>query len=385
MRVVTREGLKETNVKIDTDNHTVTECNRRAAAFVAEFGDVPTRPLRLPRVSVILPVYNYQHEIWGAVKSVIEQSFVNWELVVVDDGSTDNSWSLIRRLPEYDDRIVIAKQPNRGLSAARNLGISISSGDYVALLDPDDRYRKNKLHEQVEFMEENPYIGMCYSNAMLHSGEKEFPTLCPDFDRDLLLRANIIPCQSVMLRRTVTEVTGPFNEAMPEIEDYEYWVRVAERFAVARVPKLVSYDIYQHPEQKSAKARNNHPGLWAELHNEVGRWGAERYCNPQPIVSIVTSNEEAMKSVKLQTLPNVECVSNDEECRGMFIAHITDGWRFASPHDLAQMLWCMRSTTIKVIDKTGRITLCRNKPISNLMPRSIEVADNTYSMRCKNG
>lgn len=386
MRVIQRNGLSTTDSGKEHKCRLIDEAADKQRQWREDFGEFHEASLGdwdTPVVSVIVPVYNYADKLSNAVDSVLKQSYPHWELVLVDDGSTDESWSVIQQVSAADERVKAIKQPNMGLSAARNSGIRASSGDFICLLDPDDTYREDKLMRQVEFMYEHPYLGMSYANAMLHANGQEHPTTCPRFDRDLLLRANIIPCQSVIMRRSAVDVVGPFNEAMEEVEDYEYWVRIAEYFGIARIPDFISYDIFQHSEQKSVVAQKERPEQWRELHARISHWGKYRQATQLPLVSVVTTCERAMLSTRLQTLPYVECVRGTERARGIFMTTIPNGWRFSSPHDLANMMWDTGITVKEVTDATGRITLHRNPRLfaSNVMPLVIKVCDEASASR----
>jgi glycosyltransferase involved in cell wall biosynthesis len=380
MRVKVRNGLTQSDNVANTCQ-VKQEAARKEEQWKREFGDFSSPRLGdwdAPTVSVVMPVYNYGDRLERAAESVACQSYPHWELVLVDDGSTDDSWETICQIAEqYPGRVNVVKQPNMGLSVARNSGIRVSDGDYICLLDPDDMYREDKLLRQVEFMSEHPYIGMCYSNAMLHANGQEHATNCPDFDRNLLLRANIIPCQSVMIRRAVFDIVGLFNEAMEEVEDYEYWVRVAEHFGISRIQDLIAYDIFQHSGQKSVKAQKQRPEQWRDLHKRINQWGSYRKSNERPLVSVVTQDECTMVSARLQTLPNVECVKPADDYSGLFVVNINEGWRFSSPHDLSYMMWDIRGTVKEVKDSTGRITLHRNPQVvmDSRMPLAIRITE----------
>lgn len=380
LRISQRNGLFGSAVTLD-NNDTIAQCERRRDMFKHNFGNADLPHEEDDVVSVIIPVYNYGDRLRGAVESVLNQTHQNWELIMVDDGSTDSSWAEMEQCARLDSRIRLAKQPNMGLSAARNTGIRLSKGQYISLLDPDDRYRKDKLKRQIEFMQSHPYLGMCYANAMLCDEGKEFPTLCPDFDRRLLLRANIIPCQSVLLRRTLVDVVGPFNEGLAEIEDYEYWLRAAELFGIARVPELISYDITRHPGQKSVVAQNERPNQWQELHKEVTEWFSNRHAIGQILVSIATHSKDAFGSAATQSLPNIELVGDGFFGGiGVFSAEVKDGWRFSSPDDLARMLWQFDSNTGKVSDKTGNIVVLRMN--YSCMPTIDKRIESVSAVRC---
>src|ERR1700738_1594603 len=118
----------------------------------------------MPRVSVIIPIYNGGATIERALKSVFEQTFTDFEIVVVDDGSTDDTPSVLAR---FGDRIRVIRQPNRGLPGARNAGVAVSRGELLALIDHDDRWLPQKLELTVRALLDNPGAALVYSDMIV--------------------------------------------------------------------------------------------------------------------------------------------------------------------------------------------------------------------------
>ncbi len=118
-----------------------------------------------PKVSVIIPTYNYANYVGEAIQSVLDQSFSDFEVIVVDDGSIDHTAEVVRRFS--DTRVKYIFQENRGLPAARNTGIKASSGELLAFLDSDDKFHPDKLQTQVAFLKENPDVGLTYNSKFL--------------------------------------------------------------------------------------------------------------------------------------------------------------------------------------------------------------------------
>src|SRR5579864_8740685 len=114
-----------------------------------------------PQVSVVIPAYNAARFLGDAIQSVLNQTYSNFEVVVVNDGSTDDTESVVR---SFGDRLFYVKQANKGVSAARNEGIKRARGQYVAFLDSDDVWLPTKLAEQIPFLEQNPEVGLVYSD-----------------------------------------------------------------------------------------------------------------------------------------------------------------------------------------------------------------------------
>lgn len=171
----------------------------------------------MPRVSIILPVYNGAATIGGALESVFAQTFTDYEIVAVDDGSTDATASV---LASYGNRIQVVSQPNRGLSAARNAGVRASSGEYLAFIDDDDLWMPEKLARCVAVLDQDPNCVLAYTGAVrVDLSGAAMPSQNADADRvdsptmaQMLERPwNVVPCQFVV-RREVFERCGGFDE-----------------------------------------------------------------------------------------------------------------------------------------------------------------------------
>lgn len=195
-----------------------------------------------PRVSVIMPVYNVRTYVAEAVQSVLDQSFTDFELLVIDDGSTDESISIVRTFK--DPRIRVIAQVNRGLAGARNTGIAHARGDYIALLDSDDRWLKDKLTLHVIHLDTNPDVGVSYSGSRLidAAGEPlrqaQRPRLEEVRAEDIFCRNPVGNGSAAVIRRSVLDqVAFPhpierdrtcwFDENFRQSEDVELWMRLA--------------------------------------------------------------------------------------------------------------------------------------------------------------
>lgn len=182
----------------------------------------------MPRVSIILPTYNAQKTLKKTIDSVREQTFSDWELLILDDASTDDTVAIARECEGQDDRIrVIVNSGNQGVAATRNRGIQEARGEYVAFLDSDDTWLSGKLERQIEKLEESG-ADLCYTSYAIVNlrGEK----LCADYivpervDFASLLCENVIGCSTVFLRTALAQ-TYPFDAAFYH-EDYFLWLRL---------------------------------------------------------------------------------------------------------------------------------------------------------------
>jgi len=182
-----------------------------------------------PAVSVIIPTYNRWPMIGEAVESVLAQSFQDFELIVVDDGSSDGSAENIKALG-HDIRIVV--QSPRGVSAARNYGASVARGRYLAFLDSDDLWLAEKLAVQTAFMTEHPEIQICQTEEIwLRHGKRVNPKAKHRKPSGDIFRASLALClvspSAVMMTKKLFDEKGGFDESFPVCEDYDLWLRIA--------------------------------------------------------------------------------------------------------------------------------------------------------------
>lgn len=190
-----------------------------------------------PKVSVVITAYNAAPFISEAVDSVLQQTFTDFEIIVVNDGSPDTR-KLEEVLAFYSNRIVYVKQPNKGTGAARNTGIRQARGEFIALLDGDDLWEPEYLQVQLGIIEQNSNIAVVYSNA-LHFGEghsvgRTFMDVCPSegevtFESLLVEQCNVMV--SVTARRAAIVAAGMFDEdkAMMGADDFDLWLRIAKQ------------------------------------------------------------------------------------------------------------------------------------------------------------
>jgi len=214
----------------------------------------------MPKVSVIIPTYNRLPMLKEAVDSVLSQDFEDFELIVVDDGSTDGTGEEIKR---YGGRVRLLQFPeNRGVSAARNRGLLHARGKYVAFLDSDDLWVKGKLKIQVSFLDDNPHYPLCYTDEIwIRKGKRVNPMVKHAkysgwiFEKCLLLC--IISPSSAMMRRTLFSRVGLFDEALPVCEDYDFWLRVSARFPVFFINRKLIIKRGGHLDQLSQRSWGN--------------------------------------------------------------------------------------------------------------------------------
>jgi len=200
------------------------------------------------KVSVIIPCFNREHFIAATVNSVFAQTWPNIELIVVDDGCTDGSRKI---LESYGHRLTILEHPgraNRGQSAAINLGLRYSSGDYLAILDSDDLFMPEKIEKQVLFLEAKPEIGLVYANCIyidengkeickMHYGNHGPPKGPEQVLEDCCYN---VPSNS-LFRRSVFEKVGFLDEALRSAQDHDYGIRIAEVTRIGYLDECLWY------------------------------------------------------------------------------------------------------------------------------------------------
>jgi glycosyltransferase involved in cell wall biosynthesis len=189
----------------------------------------------LPLISVIIPAYNVSNYIGAAVRSIFVQDFKSYEVIVVNDGSTDTP-ELEEVLKPYREKIHYILQENRGISAARNAALGVARGELIALLDADDVWREGKLTEQLEFMKRGQF-DMVYADALL-IGDVPWPAGTTFMDRSpsggpvtlnslLDLRVTVV-VSTVIMRKDLVQKVGGFDEEDRNItEDFDLWLRLA--------------------------------------------------------------------------------------------------------------------------------------------------------------
>jgi hypothetical protein len=209
-----------------------------------------------PKITVIMPVYNGEKYLEIAINSILNQTFTNFELIVIDDGSTDNSAEIINSY--QDQRIKLIKNNvNLGMPRSRNKCLQESSGEYVAFLDCDDYAYPSRLAEQLEFMENNPDFGMVGSWVELidENGDltgKVWKYLEPDQKiPSTLLFHNYFAHSAVFIRRSAlyaVEINGEFyKQDYPNAPDYDLWVRISRKFPVWNIQKvLIKYRVHSN-------------------------------------------------------------------------------------------------------------------------------------------
>ncbi len=197
----------------------------------------------MPTISIIIPAYNAERTILETIASVQQQTFSDFELIVINDGSTDRTLEVLQSI--QDERLKIFSYENGGLPTARNRGISHASGEFIALLDADDLWTPDKLELQLAALQQHPEAGVAYSWTYFMNekeGGRSFHPCEPVFFEGnvyakLLIGDFIYNGSNTLIRRQAIDSVGEFDPALKSCEDWEYWVRLAAHWNFVLVPK----------------------------------------------------------------------------------------------------------------------------------------------------
>ena len=207
-----------------------------------------------PTVSVIMPCYNAASFLEKGVRSVLSQSYPDLELIVVNDGSTDATLHVLQTI--RDPRLKVTTQLNRGVLAARNWGIKLAGGAYVAFLDADDEWREDFIEKMLTALRARPNAALAYcgwQNVGL-PGKRGDPFVPPDYEDaekvERLLWECRWPIHAVLVRHKFVVAVGGFDEHFRTAEDYWLWLRIAPQNPIIRVPEVMSY-YHHHGDQRS--------------------------------------------------------------------------------------------------------------------------------------
>ncbi|PSB31103.1 glycosyltransferase family 2 protein [Chlorogloea sp. CCALA 695] len=208
----------------------------------------------MPTVTVIIPTYNTITYLPKTLESVLNQTFTDFEIIIIDDGSTDTTAKWLGNLVE--PRIKIVVQTNQGVAVARNKGIALASGKYIAFLDSDDLWEPTKLEKQVQCLDADPAVGLVntWIKNIDEQGNDLVVVRVPEAEGNVwnqIIEENLILCGSVpMIRRSSFEEVGVFDCNLLSAEDWDMWIRLAAKYSFALIKEpLVSYR--QHLKSKS--------------------------------------------------------------------------------------------------------------------------------------
>ena len=203
----------------------------------------------MPKVEVIIPAYNAARYLPIAIESVIAQTFEDWRIVLVDDGSTDDTAEVVEPYRQrLGDKLLYIYQPNGGLPAARNTAIRNSTGEFLALLDADDIWLPNRLADSLRSFEGRPELGLTYGFISRVGPDGTVIDTFAERQRNgegwiaehIYTKAVDLCCPSITFRRACVDAVGYFDETMRATEDRDMWLRISQRYEVGVVPHMIA-------------------------------------------------------------------------------------------------------------------------------------------------
>ncbi|WOO41988.1 glycosyltransferase family 2 protein [Rubellicoccus peritrichatus] len=205
-----------------------------------------------PKFSVVIPTYNRSEFIMDSIESVLAQSFDNLELIVVDDGSSDNTLNKLEALK--DPRLQIIQQGNQGAAAARNRGIERASAPWIAFLDSDDQWISKKLEVTQNHIQAHPDISLFHTREIWMRNGKVSRQRSQHRNPDGWAYLSVLPlcCISLstaVIRKTLFDSIGQFDISYPACEDYEFWLRATQRYETHLIPEALTIKNGGRPDQ----------------------------------------------------------------------------------------------------------------------------------------
>lgn len=227
----------------------------------------------MPRVSVTIPACNQAHYLAYALQSVVSQTYNDWEAIIVDDGSTDGTCSVVESF--VDSRIRYIYQENQGLSAARNTGIRTARGEFLAFLDADDGWEREFLRRCTEILAADRTLAGVYGHTcFMDESGKVLPRiggypLPRDAFRQRILEGGFFPVHAALVRAEIVRAVGSFDEQLTSLEDWDLWIRVSSRHQMLGIAEpLVRYRLY--PGSMSTDAARMHRNRIAVVTKHFG-------------------------------------------------------------------------------------------------------------------
>jgi len=213
-------------------------------------------------ISVIIPTYNRSYSLGEAIQSVLDQDYFTardssdcLELLVIDDGSTDNTKEIVK---SFGNPAKYHFQKHKGVSAARNLGLSLAKGEFIAFLDSDDLWEREKISAQMSFMEAFPKAKVCYTEEVwIRRGNfvnpKKKHKKYSGWIFDKVLPLCLLSLSSALFRKEIFDEIGDFDEDFPACEDYDLGIRLAQKYPIYLISKSLIVKRGGHPDQLSRK------------------------------------------------------------------------------------------------------------------------------------
>ncbi|MFD2145290.1 glycosyltransferase family 2 protein [Mucilaginibacter antarcticus] len=266
-------------------------------------------------VSIIIPTFNYAHVLPDAIDCLLIQTYTNWEAIIVDDGSIDNTAEVVTRYAAKDTRIKFFYKANGGLSSARNFGLNKCSGDYIQFLDADDLISPQKIQLQIEYLTMHTEVGVSYTNAdyFVHGAyDVKYKDIfkgqanwilnlnCKKFELlNKLIDKNIMPVSSALIKKSVMTAENVFAEDLKSLEDWNFWLDLA--FNNVQFSYLANDDAYTSIRiHKISMSQNRSKMLQYDL--------IVRHTIAQKLTRAAVSNDE-LNALKALNLKNIAALS----------------------------------------------------------------------------
>jgi glycosyltransferase involved in cell wall biosynthesis len=247
-----------------------------------------------PLVSVIVPCYNQAKYLAEALDSVLAQSYANWECVIIDDGSTDNSKEIAERYCAKDKRFKYIHQPNKGVSSARNNAIKASSGLYILPLDGDDKIAPHYLEQAINVFQKSPDVKLVYGKARLF-GKGNGDWNIPPYSFKEMMIENLIYCSAVYRREDFNKTNGYSEEMKAGFEDWDFWLTfLDEEDKVFCLPEVQFY------YRVNASSRNpvTDEAVQRELRKKIFEHHKEKYLKYFSLSDIMSDSIFSQKKLE---------------------------------------------------------------------------------------
>jgi len=200
------------------------------------------------KISIVVSIYNADKTISSMIESVLNQTYKDFELILINDGSKDKSLEIINQYVQKDNRIILIDKNNSGLTKSLNIGLEKATGKYIARIDADDIWFPDKLAKQVAFLEDNneyAMIGTAYNEIdddgkIIHDKQRTVLLSSCDDILNNIEKLNPFLHSSVLFRKEVLKTVGFYNETFKYTQDYEYWVRIINKYKVANLTEILA-------------------------------------------------------------------------------------------------------------------------------------------------
>ena len=271
-----------------------------------------------PKVSIIMSVFNGEKYLESAVNSILRQSFLDFEFIIINDGSTDNTEKILKRFT--DKRLkIINNKTNIGLTASLNKAIKQARGEFIARMDADDISLPFRLEYQVKFLEENPDIALVGSSYYICDEKNKIQSIVevltePEKLKQELKKQNWFGHGTVMFRKNIIDNIGAYDESYKYAQDYELWLRIANKFKVANIKEPL-YIWRRTKENISSKKEEEQAFFAQKARNSINNTETKKHQKNKPLISVIIPTcdrpymlKDAINSIFNQTIDDFEII-----------------------------------------------------------------------------